>query len=145
VRRRVQASLVPCIALAGALLCLITPLDAEQGSIAIELNKLEPQGHQCSAYFVINNTNGTNYQAFKLDLVLFRPDGVIGRRFAIDLAPIRSNKRTVKLFELADTPCDDVGSFLINEVMECKGDAGPTDDCLKDITVSSLSKVQLTK
>ena len=136
---------MPCIALSGALLCLITPLEAEQGSIAIELNKLEPQGHQCSAYFVINNTNGTNYQAFKLDLVLFRPDGVIGRRFAIDLAPIRSNKRTVKLFELADTPCDDVGSFLINEVMECKGDAGPTDDCLKDITVSSLSKVQLTK
>jgi hypothetical protein len=87
----------------------------------------------------------SSYQAFKLDLVLFRPDGVIGRRFAIDLAPIRSNKRTVKLFELADTPCDDVGSFLINEVMECKGDAGPTDDCLKDITVSSLSKVQLTK
>ena len=36
-------------------------------------------------------------------------------------------------------------AFLINEVMECKGDAGPTDDCLKDITVSSLSKVQLTK
>ena len=144
-RRRVQASLVACRALSGALLCLITPVGAEHGSIAIELNKLEPQGHQCSAYFVINNTNDTNYQAFKLDLLLFRPDGVIGRRFAIDLAPIRSNKRTVKLFELADTPCDDVGSFLINEVMECKGDAGPTDDCLKDITVSSLSNVQLTK
>ena len=76
----------------------------------------------------------------------FDPDGVIGRRFAIDLTPVRSNKHTtVKLFELADTPCDDVGSFFINEVMECKGDAGPTDDCLKDVTISSLSKVQLTK
>lgn len=79
---------MPRIALAGALLCLVAPAVAEQGSIAIELNKLEPQGRQCSAYFVINNTNGTNYQEFKLDPVLFRPDGVIGRRFAIDLAPI---------------------------------------------------------
>jgi hypothetical protein len=137
--------LVPRIALASALLCLVTPVGAEQGSIAIELNKLEPQGRQCSAYFVINNTNGTNYQELKLDLVVFRPDGVIGRRFAIDLAPIKPSKRTVKLFELADTPCEEVGSFLINEVMECKGDAGAIDDCLKDITVSSRSKVQLTK
>lgn len=121
------------------------PAGTEQGSIAIELNKLEPQGRQCGAYFVINNTNSTNYETFKLDLVLFRSDGVIGRRFAIDLAPIKSNKRTVKLFELADTACDEVGSFLINEVMECKGNSGPAPDCLKDIAVSSLTKVQLTK
>jgi hypothetical protein len=136
------------VALASAF-CLAPPVGAEppaeQGSIAIELNKLEPQGRQCGAYFVINNANSTNYETFKLDLVLFRPDGVIGRRFAIDLAPIKSNKRTVKLFELADTACDEVGSFLINEVMECKGDSGPATDCLKDITLSSLTKVQLTK
>jgi hypothetical protein len=129
-----------CIALAGA-----TPVGAEQGSIAIELNKLEPQGRHCSAYFVVTNKNRTNYEEFKLDLVLFRPDGVIGRRFAIDLAPLKSDKRSVKLFELEGTPCYEVGSFLINEVMECKGDSGPTADCLKDITVSSLTKVQLTK
>jgi hypothetical protein len=118
---------------------------AETGAIAIELNKLETQGSQCRAYFVITNKNGANYQELKLDLVLFRPDGVIGRRFAVDLAPLKSNKRTVKLFELADTACDDVGSFLINEVVGCRADSGPVDDCLKDISVSSLTKAQLTK
>ena len=81
----------------------------------------------------------------KLDLVLFKPDGVIGRRFAVDLAPLKSNKRTVKLFELADTTCDDVGSVLINEVMGCRADTGPVADCLNDISVSSLAKAQLTK
>ena len=72
---------------------------ADAGAISIELNKLEAQGSQCRAYFVVTNKNAANYQELKLDLVLFRPDGVIGRRFAVDLAPLKSNKRTVKLFE----------------------------------------------
>jgi hypothetical protein len=120
-----------------------TPADA--GAISIELNKLETQGSQCRAYFVVTNKNAANYQELKLDLVLFRPDGVIGRRFAVDLAPLKSNKRTVKLFELADTACDDVGSFLINEIMGCRTDTGPVADCLDGIAVSSLTKAQLTK
>jgi hypothetical protein len=119
--------------------------NAAAGAIAIELNKLETQGSQCRAYFVITNKNGANYQELKLDLVLFKPDGVIGRRFAVDLAPLKSNKRTVKLFELADTACDDVGSLLINEVMGCRAESGPIDDCLNNIAVSSLTKAQLTK
>jgi hypothetical protein len=127
------------------ILGLRAPVVAQQGSISIELNKLEAQGSQCRAYFVINNKNSTNYQELKLDLVLFLPDGVIGRRFAIDLAPLNAHKRTVKLFELADIACDQVGSLLINEVLQCKAETGPIDDCLKEIEPSSLTKAQLTR
>lgn len=127
------------------LLLSIASTEAEEGSISIELNKLEPQGKQCRAYLVIQNKGSTNYQELKLDLVLFRPDGVIGRRFAVELAPLKANKRTVKLFDLEDTACDQVGSFLINDVMECKAESGPIADCLKDITASTLTNVQLTK
>ena len=144
-RRCTWAFLASSCALVGVLASSSIDAEAEQGSIAIELNKLEPQGNQCRAYFVINNKNSASYQQLKLDLVLFRPDGVIARRFAVDLAPLSSGKRAVKLFELADTSCDDVGSFLINDVVECKADSGPIGDCLKDITVSSLTKAQLTK
>lgn len=151
-RRFAVGRLIGRVALAGVLLGLAPAFAAEQaapssapGNIAIELNKLEPQAGQCRAYFVVTNKNATNYQELKLDLVLFRADGVIGRRFAVDLGPLKSSKRTVKLFELADTTCDDVGSFLINEVMECRGDSGPVADCLSDISVSSLTKAQLTK
>ena len=118
---------------------------AEENSIAIELNKLEPQGSQCRAYFVINNKSGADYEALKLDLVLFKPDNVIGKRFAVDLAPLKANKRAVKLFDLEGIACDEVGSFLINDVMECKAEAGPLDDCLQYITTSTLTNVQLTK
>ena len=119
---------------------------AEPDAIEIQLNKLEPHGDQCRTYFVVTNKDGANYEALKLDLVLFQPDGVIGRRFAVDLAPVKSNKRAVKLFELGDTSCDNIGSFLINEVMECRTESGPVSDCLDDISVSSLvPKAQLTK
>ncbi len=101
------------------------PPRREENSIAIELNKLEPQGSQCRAYFVINNKSSADYEALKLDLVLFKPDGVIGRRFAVDLAPLKANKRAVKLFDLEGIACDEVGSFLINDVMECKAESGP--------------------
>lgn len=117
---------------------------AQDASVAIELNKLEPQGQGCRAYFVVNN-KGTAYQELKLDLVLFRPDGVIGRRFAVDLGPLKADKRSVKLFDIDGTTCEEVGSFLINDVMECKAESGPLSDCLKDISVSSLTKVQLNK
>ena len=118
---------------------------AQEGAVSIELNKLEPQGKTCRAYIVIQNKGTNNYQELKLDIVLFRPDGVIGKRFAVDLAPLKADKRTVKLFDIEDMACEDVGSFLINDVMECKADTGPLTDCLKELTVSSRTNVELTK
>lgn len=118
---------------------------AEEGQVSVELNKLEPQGKTCRAYIVIQNKGTTNYQELKLDIVLFRPDGVIGKRFAVDLAPLKADKRTVKLFDIEDTACEEVGSFLINDVMECKSDTGALTDCLKELNVSSRTNVELTK
>jgi hypothetical protein len=117
---------------------------AEDASVAIELNKLETQGQSCRAYFVVTN-KATAYDALKLDLVLFRPDGVIGRRFAVDLGPLKADKRSVKLFDIDGTACEQVGSFLINDVMECKTESGTVPDCLKNLSVSSLTSVQLNK
>lgn len=121
------------------------PALAEPKALSVELNKLEPQGSGCRAYVVVQNDDDTAYQSFKLDLVLFQKDGVIGRRFAMDLAPLKAKKRTVKLFDLDDIPCDKIGSFLINDVVECTADAGPVENCLAGVTVKSLTDAQLTK
>ena len=129
----------------AAVFCLASGARADQDTLTIELNKLKSQGTQCRAYFVINNKKNTSYQQLKLDLVLFHPDGVIGSRFAVDLGPLKANKRMVKLFELTDTPCDQVGSFLINDVVECKTESGPLSNCLDEISVSSLASAKLTK
>jgi hypothetical protein len=135
----------PALGFAVACLCSGTPTFAETPSISVELNKLEPNGGNCRAYLVVNNESKTGLKAFKLDLVLFKNDGVIGRRFAVELAPLRPSKRSVKLFDIDATSCDSVGSFLINDVLECHAESGEIGDCLAAISASSLSQVKLTK
>jgi hypothetical protein len=135
----------PALGLAAVCLLLGAPALADTPSISVELNKLEPIGGSCRAYLVVNNESKMGFKAFKLDLVLFQNDGVIGRRFSVDLAPLRPSKRSVKLFDIDGTSCDSVGSFLINDVLECEGESGQIDDCLAAISPSSLSQVKLTK
>ena len=141
--------LTSCAAIFAVALCVLATWPgialAQDEPITVELNKLEAEGQGCRAYFVINNKSATEYQSLKLDLVLFRGDAVIARRFAVDLAPLKGNKRSVKLFDIEGTACNEVGSFLINDVLECKADAAPVDDCMSKIAVSTLSNVQLTK
>ncbi|HML93572.1 hypothetical protein [Methyloceanibacter sp.] len=121
------------------------PVAAAEGSVAIELNKLEPKGSDCRAYFVIDNKSETAYETLKLDFILFRSDGIIDQRFAVELAPLKPKKRTVKLFDVANTSCDDVGSFLINDVMECRAGSEDVSDCLQNLTVSSRTDNALSK
>ncbi len=128
-----------------AFLALENGAQAESGALSVELNKLESRDHGCRAYLVVTNKSTTTYQVLKLDLVLFQPDGVIGRRFAIELGPLKPDKRTVKLFDIDAISCDQIGSLLINDVLDCKAQSGPIPDCLAEITPSSLTKAQLTK
>lgn len=114
-------------------------------ALTVELNKLELQGNGCRAYVVVQNDDDISYKAFKLDLVLFQTDGIIGRRFAMDLAPLKPKKRTVKLFDLDDIACDKIGSFLINDVVDCKSETGGMENCLAGMTVKSLGNVELSK
>ena len=114
-------------------------------AVTLELNKLEAAEKGCRAYVVVSNPSSTTYDAYKLDLVMFQSDGIIGRRFSLDLAPLKPAKRTVKLFELDNTSCDIIGSFLVNDVLECKAEAGPVTDCLARLKVSSLTKVGISK
>lgn len=166
-RKRYLPPAIPALAAAGVLLLLPVPGNtgpaAEPEPVSIELNKLEPQGKNCRAYIVVSNTANTAYSVFKLDLVMFNPDGIIGQRFAIDLAPIRPSKRAVKLFDLSGTSCEQVGTFLVNDVLECRGEGperpekpgpgakaekaepGQLHDCLARLKTSSLAKAQFTK
>ena len=61
--------------------------ESSRDGVSLELNKLEKSEKGCRAYVVVTNPTSTSYDAFKLDLVLFQTDGVVGRRLALDLAP----------------------------------------------------------
>ncbi|MEO1205144.1 MAG: hypothetical protein AAFV45_02320 [Pseudomonadota bacterium] len=113
--------------------------------LTVELNKLETIDTGCRAYVVVNNTNDMAFKSLLLELYMFRTDGVIGRRFALDLGPLRATKRTVKLFDLNAVKCDEIGSFLIDDVVKCESGDAKVTDCLSGLDVTSLTKVSLTK
>lgn len=121
-----------------------TPAAAATTPVALELNKLETTDKGCRAVVVVNNQSDTAYQTLKLELVMFE-GGVFTRRIAVDLAPIRPQKRSVKLFELDGIACDKITELLINDVMDCKTDAGAVDSCLQRLSVSSLANAKLSK
>jgi len=129
----------------GGAAAMAAPLATQPGALGVELNKLEAYEKGCRAYVVINNTSDIGYQSVKLDLVLFQPDGVIARRFAVDLAPLKASKKSVKLFDIENLTCDKISSVLVNDVMECKSDTGPVTDCLAKMSLTSVSGAPLTK
>ena len=121
------------------------PASLESGGITLELNTLEKSDKGCRAYVVVTNASKSTYDAFKLDLVMFQSDRIIGQRFALDLAPVGPDKRSVKLFDLDGANCEEIGSFLVNDILECRTSTGPATDCLASLKVKSLTKVELTK
>ena len=113
------------------------PAFADIPSVSVELNKLEPSGGSCRAYLVGKNESTTALKVFKLDLVLFQPDGVTSRRFAVRLAPLRPSERSVKLFV---TSCDRMSAFLINDVRNGAAQSRANGDCLAGFATLSLSQ-----
>jgi hypothetical protein len=109
----------------GALFCWPAPGGAEAPStIGIELNRLEDQGGKCRAYLVITNPGAAEYSGFALDLVIFDRGGTIMHRLAVDVAPVRPAKTSVKVFDIPETACSAVGSILVNDVIHCRDASG---------------------
>lgn len=113
--------------------------------IAIELNRLEERGSDCRAYLVSHNKAQAAHDAFKLDLVVFDKGGVIARRLAVDIGPLRREKRSVKVFDLAGLACKDITQILVNDVIECGVAKGREGECVGMIDVQSRAPAQLSK
>jgi hypothetical protein len=118
---------------------------AVPAGLSLELNKLEDREGSCRAYLVFDNRTLAGFDSFKLDLVLFGTDGVIIRRMAVEAAPLRPEKKAVKLFDIAGTACAAIGSVLVNDVMSCQGGQGEQPDCISQLTVASRVSATLMK
>lgn len=123
------------------------PLRAQEATapITIELNKLEPADSACRLFLLLQNRSAQTYDALTLELVSFDKEGLIGQRLAVDLAPLRAQKTSVRLFDLPDTGCDALGRVLLNDVSACSVAGAAVDACLDRLQVSSRGPVPLFK
>lgn len=119
--------------------------EAPPPEITIELNKLEAVDAACRIFLVLQNRGKDSYDALTLELVSFGPEGVIGERLGVDLAPLRPEKTAVKLFDLPATGCDRVSRILVNDVSACSAGGVAIADCLDRLKVSARGQVELFK
>ena len=125
-------------------LSFITSASVNAQAISVELNKLEPKNDACRAYLVLHNA-GTALSQFKLDLVLFDADGIVAKRLIVDASPLRANKTSVKLFDIAGLACDNIDRVLINDVPACHDGVEARTDCVDLVEPKSVAGAALIK
>ena len=132
--------------IAGAALVLAgnTPALAQQtelqGSIFVELNRLESIEGACRVYFLIENQTEVLLRTFQLDVYIFDQDGVIARRLAFDTPQMPPGSPRVRVLDLADIDCPDIGRMLLNGALLCEDETGERDDCESAISVRSRAE-----
>jgi hypothetical protein len=139
-----RGTLALLVALAGTL-AGHGPAQAADGSLSIELNKLEDTKQGCRSIFVFDNQTGHELDRFRIDLILFDPAGIYTKQLLLDLAPLYQDKKTVASFLLDDAPCAKIGSILVNDVPWCEDAASNKIDCVKLLQVHSRSAIPLQK
>jgi hypothetical protein len=118
---------------------------ADGGGLTLELNKVEETADGCQTYFLLDNQSGHVFDGFRLDLILFDGRGVIGDRLRLDLAPVRSDKRTVWTYVFPDTACTEIGSILVNDIPVCEARGGAAVDCVDLLRVGGRDSIPLEK
>ena len=119
--------------------------DAGRETVSIELNKLEPQENACRAYLVVKNDGEQAFESLKLDLVMFDKGGVVAKRLAVQAAPLPVGKTSLKVFDVEGHACPDIGSILLNDVLECTPAPTAPGGCLARIAVSARGELSFLK
>jgi hypothetical protein len=116
------------------------------GKLGVELNKFEEiTGGGCRAYFLFRNDTGTSFEGFQMSLAIFKKDGVIDRLLSIDAAPLPVARTTLKLFEIPQIACADIGQVLLHDIPVCKPQNGEAPDCFPLIELKSRTSAQLVE
>jgi hypothetical protein len=142
--RSFAGTLLPIVALAWLLPVPATRAE-DSPTLGIQLNKLEDSAEGCRSVFVFDNHTGHELNRFRVDLILFDPNGVYSKQLLLDMAPLPDDKKTVTSFLLDGQPCNELGSVLVNDVPWCENGSGTAIDCVKMLKVGSLAQVPLQK
>jgi len=118
---------------------------AADGSVSLELNKLEPQENGCRAYILLQNGTQSNFEELRLDIAIFDTNGIVSKRLAVDAAPLPVNKTSLKLFTMTGVACEDVGRMLLNNVLSCADQSGERADCVAALEVSTRTTADFIK
>ncbi|MEP3114635.1 hypothetical protein [Nisaea sp.] len=131
----------------GAISVPALATDVAEKHLLLELNKVESVGGDCRTTWVVKNTTGTNLETMKLDFVAFDTDGIVVRRVIADMGPIHTEHTRVKLFDLKEINCGNVGRVLMNGVRTCEGGSAAVAPglCADNLQTATRAAVPFTQ
>ncbi len=113
--------------------------------VTVELNKLEPVDGACRVYLLLHNGTATSFEKLQIELVSFEPNGEIGQRIAVDLAPLQAGRTVVRLFDLPKVDCRQIAKLLLNDVIACSPPAAAGTSCLDELQPTSRAAPEFWK
>ncbi len=122
-----------------------TDKTASAGMVTVELNKLEPVDGACRVYLLLHNATETSFDKLQIELVSFEPNGEIGQRIAVDLAPLQAGRTVVRLFDLPKVDCRQIAKVLLNDVIACSPAPAGAPSCLDELQPSSRAGPEFWK
>jgi len=118
---------------------------AQDGRLAVELNKFEDVEAGCRSFFLFRNQTEMALEAFEMSLAILSADGVIDRLLTIDAAPLPAGRTTLKLFEIPETSCDAIGEVLLHDIAACRPQNAEEVDCFAFLDLASRTAAPLVK
>ncbi len=131
------ATEAPSAAPAAVTQAAVTPAGAG-APLRVELNKLETAGEACKAVMIVENGKGGAIKSLRLDLYAFDTDGVVQKRSMVELGPVPARKTALRQFEIAPTPCPQVGRLLLNDVAACEGKEASGHDLTREACLDRI-------
>lgn len=113
------------------------PVEAAQGTVTIELNRLQEVDTACRLSLVYTNMLAAPVETMMIETVLFNADGGVERFLVLKSRPLPPKKIRVQQFDISDFKCSAIGSLLLNDVKECKAGSLTRSDCLDAILPTS--------
>lgn len=109
------------------------PALAQDGSLTIQLNKVEDNGANCRMTYVINNGTGQQVTTASYEMAVYGKDEAVMKLIVLDFGALVSGNTQVVQFDLPDTGCKDVTRISVNTpAVACQLDSGSTSPLCSD-------------
>ncbi|MEO0943617.1 MAG: hypothetical protein AAFY06_02085 [Pseudomonadota bacterium] len=120
-----------------------TALLADDAKLSLELNTAEEVETACRLSFLIQNEMATDITSLVVETVIFTSDAQVDRLTLFDFQSVPAGRPRVRQFDLTGTPCNRVGSLLINGVESCDGPTLAVEACQSALRLSSRIDIRI--
>lgn len=124
------------------------PMVAQEGTaqLALELNNATDVEGACRLTYVATNETGVALEGLSYEIVLYDTDGIVPDDgfLLFEFGQMPEGKTKVVQFILEDRTCAGISRILVNDVAECRSQAGEHDFCLEGLSVTSRNEIAFT-